>query len=212
MCNFLSALVLKSGEVVCSPEHSDSHEDLIDAAELSDNGNGGFARVEYLPRDRYDKLDKYEFVVDEITKPDWFTEEVKQRTIEILKARVSRMIVSDKKKILLGGCYVLTDGADVGKIKNSRILAACDSAKIGEVYGSAKIDRVCDSAKIGEVCGSAKIGEVCGSAKIGEVCDSVKIDRVCDSAKIGEVCGSAKIGRVCGSAKIKNDYRVKKEN
>ena len=57
MCNFLSAIVMKSGDLICDPEHTDSHEDLLESNGIQDNGMGGFVLVEFLsPEGRGDEL------------------------------------------------------------------------------------------------------------------------------------------------------------
>lgn len=49
MCNFLSAIVMKNGRIICDPEHTDSHSDLIAANELRDDDVfiRGWVRVEF---------------------------------------------------------------------------------------------------------------------------------------------------------------------
>jgi len=51
MCNFLSAIALRNGDIFCDPASTDSHEDLIEYKGLVNNDKETFVRVEYVPPD-----------------------------------------------------------------------------------------------------------------------------------------------------------------
>lgn len=78
MCKFLSAIVLKNGDLICDP-FIDSHEDLIDRYNLRDNNTNNFIRIEHTPDDDfyYSDLTEYKLHIDENTTPDWFTDDLK---------------------------------------------------------------------------------------------------------------------------------------
>jgi len=242
MCEFISAILTKDNRLFCDPEHTDSHEDLIDVAGLADDtadpARMTFARVGYVPDPNKDltKKSSWELYIDQLIVPTWLTDKRRSLLRDRMWSIAKKVVVTDHRDLLLGGCYIIAGSASVRRIKNSRIYAVYESAKIdyvcesaiivnvhgsaeiGSVSGSAGIVRVFDSAKIGSVYDSAKIGCVSGSAKIGNVHDSAKIGSVYESARIGYVSGSAKIGNVhdsavignvYGSAKIENDTREK---
>ena len=177
MCTFLSAIVMKNGDVLCDPEHTDSHEDLLAKHNIRDGlaQQGKFARVEFIPPKDHANIEdtsKWTFKVDEQVKPDWLDEE---RARSSLAARVKRMFVQDKRSILLGGCWILGDGADVAKVRNARIYG---------MYGSSKVGNMQDSSKVGVMCDSSKVGEMYGSSKVGEMCDSSKVEWMYGSSKV----------------------------
>ena len=79
MCKFLSAIVLKNGDIICDPQSTDSHEDLIKYLDLKDDiisqAQESFCRVEFIPDydDIFD-LSEWKLVLDESVKPSWYDE------------------------------------------------------------------------------------------------------------------------------------------
>jgi hypothetical protein len=203
MCNFLSAIVMRNGDIFCDPEHTDSHDDLIKANNLrtSDVAERGYCKVEFTAGE--DMLDPagYTLRVDEDTTPKWWAKH-KDAVEANLRARIERMIVVDEREMLLGGCWIVGKSAIVRNVKTCRIVAVRDSAQIRNVWGSAQITDVWGSAQITGVRDSAQITNVRGSAQIRNVGDSAQISNVRDSAQIRNVWGSAQITDVWGSAQI----------
>ena len=166
MCKFLSAIVTNKEEIICMPEYTDSHEDLIDAHELNDNGTA-FVRVEFAPENDGElaEIDKYKFKLDELARPKWFSPEMEARVAANLRERVSRMIlIGVKRKLLLGGCWILKN-CEIVIIQSARILLIID-AEITTVGGNAKITNMWNNAKITDVRDNVKIASVRDNAKI----------------------------------------------
>lgn len=161
MCRFLSAIVKKNGEVICLPEASDSHEDLIAYAKLRDESKHirFFVRVEFYPPDGVPLYEakKYELHVDEPDPPDWFDESIKDKVERKLYRRVKKMLVSGEEPILLGGCYILHGEAKVGIVKNSLIKAMYNSSRVGEMYNSSQVGGMHNSSQVGGMYGSSQI-------------------------------------------------------
>ena len=141
MCKFLSAIVMRNGDVICDPEHTDSHADLILANNLSTTtvGERGYCRVEYAPADGDPaNTDNYVLCVDEETVPAWWAK--RQGAVEEnLKARIARMVIEGEVKCLLGGCWIVRGKSVIGKVRSSRIVAVRGSAQITNVRDSAQI-------------------------------------------------------------------------
>jgi hypothetical protein len=76
MCQAFSCLFLKNGEVLWR-FGVDSHEDLIRAAKLMDDGREQtFVRVEITPRNQsYLRPDKWVYRVDQDDRPEWYRAE-----------------------------------------------------------------------------------------------------------------------------------------
>ena len=76
MCNAFSCLFMKNGEVYWE-FGTDSHEDLIRAAKLMDDGREQtFVRVEITPRNQsYLRPDKWVYRVDQGNRPEWYRAE-----------------------------------------------------------------------------------------------------------------------------------------
>lgn len=99
MCNFLSALVTRQGEVKYNL-YTDSHEDLIELYGLRDNSMmGQFVRVEYRPKNSNDLADvtKYKLYVDEEETPEWF-EDYRQKVEKKLKHIIKHNNCQRKQK------------------------------------------------------------------------------------------------------------------
>jgi hypothetical protein len=201
MCQYKSAIVLANGDLV-HHEATDNHEMLMAFAGLKDDTRQpNFVRVEYTSADLGD-IDSYTLRVDQDFLPPWWTPELIEDVTRRLRALCERSIVSDYRKILLGGVWVLVKDAKVDHVLSARIVTMRDSARITNVRDSARITDVRDSARITDVRDSARITDVRDSARITNVGDSASITNVGDSASITDVGGSARITNVWGSASI----------
>src|SRR6185437_10803222 len=129
MCNFKSAIVTKDG-VILHHELTDSHSELIQHFKLHERRGPGqvqnFIKVEFTPTDlKFDDPASYVLWVDETETPAWFDEDAKHKTSEFLRDVITKMIIRDKREILLGGAWILSDGAEVGNCLNAKIAAMC---------------------------------------------------------------------------------------
>ena len=131
MCTFLTAIVVRNDsgffDVHTKPEHTDSHEDLIDLLDIDDTSELGrrkFCRVEFISSDgNYANADSYELIIDDPTPPDWFDYDAKKHVKSKLHDIIKQMIVTRDRKILLGGCWIITDNAIIKKAINARIIS-----------------------------------------------------------------------------------------
>ena len=116
MCQFLSAIVSRTGDVYCNPL-IDSHEDIIDYFNIRDNQMQNIVRVEFRPDDKKDyiNVEKYNLVVDEPTTPEWFAE-YKDNVLEHLTRIIKNITITEDKKILCGGAFIIGDNIKVGKL------------------------------------------------------------------------------------------------
>jgi hypothetical protein len=205
MCKRFSAIVSKTDQLYFLPEYTDSHELLIAHFQLNEGRAAqNFIRLEFTEPENGNPLDidSYVLAVDEANIPDWFTDERKEKTISKLVKIIKAMIVTDDRKALIGGCHILGDGANIGRLVNCRIAAMGGNAVVEIAEQSTRIDYVRDSATINYVGGSATINYVRGSATIKDVGGSATIKDVRGSATIKDVRGSATIKDVRDSATI----------
>src|SRR5271157_4049745 len=195
MCNFFSGIYQRDESILADPALTDSHADLITIHNLKDEDLflRSWIKFEYTPdpEKNISDLDSWTLTVDETSTPDWVDLE---KLREKCKAIVSRMIVTDSRKLLLGGCWIICGEAKVEEAKSCKVISVCDSASIGSVWDSSSIRSVRGSASIGSVLDSASIWSVSGSASIRSVYGSASIGAVCGSASIESVYGSASIG------------------
>lgn len=160
MCNFLSAIVLRDGEILTAPEHTDSHQELIDFYGLKDDEKERFARVEFKPssEEAYDKPDAYILTIDQEITPHWFDEAMAERVRAKLRARVQMMVVRSDRKILLGGAWILTGKASVSDVKNARIISMHESSRVDSMYGESRVESMHDSSRVGYMHGKSRVG------------------------------------------------------
>jgi hypothetical protein len=143
MCNFLSAVVLRNGDVLSHPL-LDSHSDLVRYFELPDTSvhHQHFAKVELTPRGNWLDPETWDFRLDEATAPGWW-DDVKGQAEATLRARAKAMILTTgRKALILDGCWILAGDAIVDDMRGGRIirmhggtLAAMRGGTLTAMYG-----------------------------------------------------------------------------
>jgi hypothetical protein len=167
MCKFKSAIVLRNGDILHN-DFTDSHEDLIELFGLVDNGKQNFVRIEYATNGkRLDKIENYQLKVDENSTPEWF-EEIRESTTGQMKTIVSKMIISENVKIIIGRAVILTGNAIVNKIRHCIIHEMWGSSNVGVMRESSNVGVMRGSSNVGEMWGSSNVGEMWGSSNVGE--------------------------------------------
>jgi hypothetical protein len=133
MCDFLSAIITRNGKIF---QHwaTDHHSSLIDIFGLHEGAGAvvkdqNFIRVEFSPAKENDKKDfcdaaKYILYVDEEFTPDWFDSDMRANVDGFLREQVSRMIVRDSRKLLVGGCWIIAEGAHIETAMQCRLFIA----------------------------------------------------------------------------------------
>ena len=142
MCQFLSAIVLKNGDVLTHPM-LDSHSDLVTYYRLPDTTayHQHFAKVELTPVDWMDPA-TWRFRLDEDTAPGWWAD-VAERVEATLRARADKMILrTGETRLIVEGCWIVGGDAVVCDVRAGRLLRVADSAQIHGVWDSAQIHDV----------------------------------------------------------------------
>ena len=139
MCNTFSFLVFSNEDLFFVPS-VDSHENQIALKGINENGFAvQFARCEYVPTwGKLSDLDSYKFRLDEDRTPDWWTEEIQERTISRIRSRIRGMIVSKDQQVLGPGVWILSGNPTIGKLLDGCIIITAESATIQNA-GSATI-------------------------------------------------------------------------
>jgi hypothetical protein len=170
MCKFFSAIVSRSGELYFN-KLTTSHEDIIDEFLLKDNSLvENICRVEFYPDEEKDVFypDKYKLHIDEQNTPDWFDVEKQATVSNQLRDIITNMIISDNRKILIGGAYILIN-AKVEKLKNCMVFF---------MSGTSSVGRMCDTSSVGRMYGTSSVGEMYDTSSVGRMYDtsSIKTD------------------------------------
>ena len=214
MCNFISAIVMQNGEIVCDPEHTDSHEDLMRARGIRDTACqvDRFCRIEFIPGSVI--TDPWELNVDEPSTPDWFDA---RKVMRKMQDRVDRMIIKDDSRpFLLGGCWILCNSAYVSAVKSARIYRMGDSSRVNRMGDSSRVDHMHDSSRVNRMYGAARVDRMHdssrvdymhGSSRVNYMGDSSRVDHMHDSSRVDRMHDSSRVDHMHGSSKIENDCR-----
>ena len=176
MCNFLSGLVLRNGDILTHPM-LDGHADLVTHFNLPDTDAyvQHFAKVELRPVDWGD-VATWEWHLDEQTAPSWWDDVAGGAEAE-LRARAARMILREgEHRLIVDGSWIVLGTAVVRDVRAGRILHVQDSARIHGVWGHAQIHGVWGHAQIHDVQDSAQIHDVRDSARIHGVWGRAQLD------------------------------------
>ena len=125
MCNFKSAIVLRtSPNDVLHSQWTDSHEQLIDLFNIKDNREGNICRVEFSPATHcdLDKPEAYKLKIHQERTPDWFTKEHQEKVSAKLKTIIQNMIVDKPMRMMIGGAFIVTKGAQIECADHARII------------------------------------------------------------------------------------------
>ena len=139
MCDFMSGLFLRNGDIFCATEYTDSHEVLKRAAGAGRASmvTGEFEPVpwEYTPPDDLKlagDLSKWALKVDQDTTPAWW-DAVKVR--EWCERRVEAMFIREPRGTLLGGCWIcLGDKATIAELIGGKLAIAVGSSFVGSRF------------------------------------------------------------------------------
>jgi len=148
MCQFLSALATKDGQVLHASEYTDSHEVLVryfgytkNDLQLHDDRRI-FVRVEFTPPADLDcvtDVKKWRFKLGENVAPAWFNAKIEGRVQSKLKSIVQQMLIGKDKDVILGGCYVLHSKARIAVVGGGIIRLMLGSSQVGEMWGSSRV-------------------------------------------------------------------------
>ena len=140
MCNFLSAIVLRNGDVLSHPM-LDSHSDLVQHFKLPDTRqhHQHFAKVELTPTGDWLDVSLWNFRLDEETVPGWWAD-VAVQAEATLRARADKMILkTGEHSLLVDGCWVIGGDAVVRDVRAARI-ARVSGGTITDVRGGTITD------------------------------------------------------------------------
>ena len=208
MCKFFSSILTVDDQFLYL-ESSDSHEDIIDAHNLRDNGKA-FVRGEFSPKNLEDFCDveKYEFTLDETVAPEWFSESVKERWVERCRALLrNRIITTGTHKLLIDKFYVLGGDAVISKAQNCVIKSAYDNCVIEYAYGNCVIESAYGNCVIKYASGNCVIKSAYGNCVIEYASGNCVIKSAYDNCVIESAYGNCVIEYASGNAKILKDGR-----
>jgi len=177
MCQFLSVLILRNGDVLHHPM-LDSHADLVAYFKLPDTQvHQHFAKAELTPKDWLDPS-TWAWRIDEESRPGWL-DDVEQQAEAKARVIAARMIITEAvipPRLIVEGCWIVGGNGIVRDVRGGRILRVQDSAQVRGVWGSAQVHGVRDSAQVRGVWDSAQVRGVQDSAQVHDVRGSAILD------------------------------------
>ena len=154
MCRFKSGIILKN-KVVVAPGENDSHSDLLESLGIKDDYFGAtnvFVRAELVPIDDEwwinpaEEPDKWQFVVDQDMRPDWFDESEHEKTFrEAVCGWWKEHVLVDQKLDVLSSGYYRLKRCEVKTLLND-VKVLLDSSQVGEMFGSSRVGEMLDSS------------------------------------------------------------------
>ena len=143
MSRFISAIV--SRDEIYHRDETDSHELLERSLGMTATANKEreFVRVEFSPAANDDLADvsKYKLQVDQETTPDWWGER-SDCVEEYLREVVKKKIIANNQDLILGGCWIVANGATVKSIIQARIIVVGPGGTVQEVGHGGTIQNV----------------------------------------------------------------------
>ena len=126
MCEFLSAIGLKNGDVICDPS-IDSHEDLVMLHGLKETKLRNWVRIEFTPEDgKYHLIEKYNLKIDDDILT-WVNDSLKNKWTQKLKAKLKRLIITKNTHCLSSGTYILSGKILINRLLYCRVMYAGSS-------------------------------------------------------------------------------------
>jgi len=209
MSKFLSAIVTKDLSVLCDPENTNSHRDLIILHNFTDPNT--YVCVEFTPPKKFKSMkDPTQWILSlpEVTKPEWYDETVVRNKLENI---VSGMFVSKNKNILVGGCHILTDGVVVDRAVNAYIYAMLKESRINTLTGASFvglmdtrtfIDRMFANSSVNSACFDASIGEMNGLSSVKRMYNTSSVNTMLDESRVESLDGASTVGTLKNLARV----------
>ena len=180
MCKFLSAIV--SRDEIYHRDEIDSHELLERSLGMTATARKEreFVRVEFSPDADNDLADisKYKLRVDQETTPDWWAER-SNYVEEYLREVVKKKIITGYRDLILGGCWIVANGAKVSTVVQSRIIAVCAGGTVQEVCAGGMVQKVWAGGMVQKVCAGGTVQKVCAGGTVQEVWAGGTVQKVC---------------------------------
>lgn len=226
MCNFLSAIVMPSGQLLHCPS-THSHSVIARIHNIRDDRDlrirpAPFAKLELTPPVLGDDCkpadldpDKWNFKVDEDTIPSWLTDTLREQSHTKMKMLLRDMIVHGHHEFLGPGVYVLGPDADVCEAYNVRIALMCGKSKIFHDHFSridkmehqSRVDHLHTGSFIESMVDNSFVGMCYGhvwSMKGQATIDFVtgQIRGMHQNSRVSELASSGQINNMCDRASV----------
>jgi len=170
MCNFLSAIFTRDGRLICQPQYTDSHSDLMAAygikARQTDAPVQQFVRLELIPPEPF-VLDmaKWQETIDEHEVPAWFDDAKRFDAFEQMREIIANAVVTDTRDMLLGGFYILADKALIKEMRGSRVVMLGNS-QVETMWGNSQVETMWGNSQVGAMLENSQVKTMLGNSQV----------------------------------------------
>jgi len=245
MCQFKSAIVLKEPrnkggfQLLMSP-WTDSHSDLIAIHKLRDDGRLRFARVEFSPTSMAtaDKPETYALEIDEDRTPDWFSDEMRDAVAEKMRTYIRSIIITEPVDRLIGGQFILADGAKIKTAKNcliesmlcnstvnvmlanstvnsmwgkSKVNSMRDNSMVNSMWANSTVNSMRDKSMVNAMWDNSTVNSMWDNSMVNAMRDNSKVNAMRGNSMVNSMWGKSTVKEMRGNSKVKNDFRAKKK-
>jgi hypothetical protein len=222
MCKFLSAIVLKNGDLILDPMSTNSHELLIKANNLKKglgtNFNENFARIEFVPptdlKTIYN-IKTWNLKLDEQQEPSWWQDQ-KDKIKQQLESIVSRHILHDREKdLLVGDWWVLTGTTKIEKVVNSKIFYMMndsqvhemhDNSQVHEMYDDSQVHEMHDNSQVNKMWNNSQVNKMYGNSQVHEMYANSQVYIMYDDSQVYIMYGDSQVNIMWNSSQVHEMY------
>ena len=195
MCRFFSGIQTKSG--VLFDLWDDSHEDIVKSNKLDDKTREpDFVRLELIPKKEPWNQDpaNWELVVDQDTRPSWFSEEFARRDMWEALQKLW------KETLILGQELDEVKDRRVRWVVDSKIQKLSGTSQVGEMWGTSRVGEMWDTSRVGEMRDTSRVGVMRGTSRVGEMWDTSQVGEMRDTSRVGEMWDTSQVGEMNDSS------------
>jgi len=216
MCNFLSAIFTRDGRLICQPQYTDSHSDLMAAygikARQTDAPVQQFVRLELIPPEPF-VLDmaKWQETVDEHEVPAWFDDAKRFDAFEQMREIIANAVVTDTRDMLLGGFYILADKALIKEMRGSRVvIVGIEEVEVTE--GNAQVKVIQGYSQVEAMMGNAQVATMLENSQVETMRGNSQVETMWENSQVKTMWGNSQVETMWGNSQVKADCREDSTN
>jgi len=222
MCETFSGILFRNDDWRWAPEYTDHYSVMIRAWKLKEAAGiaGGFvppsaiadqtkwAKFEFTPKGyktekvEWDNVEGYTLRIDEDITPEWLTQDKLDKLTKSLRHEVGKMIIRDKRDLLLGGVYILARGADVGELQSCRVVAMTGDAQVGVMRGTSQVGEMWGTSRVGVMRGTSQVGVMWETSQVGVMRGTSQVGEMWGTSQVGEMWGTSQVGVMRGTSQV----------
>jgi hypothetical protein len=212
MCNFWSAIVTKSGDVLFN-EMDDSHESIIELYknkydlkdETTDPDRLKFARIEIAPPDNdvFKPLNEWVFKIDQSIKPTWLTKTDEKNARKTLSVFAKKAIINGKSIDKLDdGRYWIKDCKIDLLCNKVFVVALWGTSRVGEMRGTSQVGTMRGTSQVGTMRETSRVGTMLGTSQVGTMWETSQVGTMLETSLVGTMWGTSRVGTMWGTSQV----------